>query len=102
MGRITMSSSGFQDFIYWASILEIPVLRRWRMPFASNLWRGKDFLLSVSTKFQPLLRLLPFRVRDAPYPASYKFPLSFRSTGFSFLEESLLSKELVRLTTSLQ
>ncbi len=51
MGRITMSNSGFQDFIYWASILKIPDLRRWRMPFASNLWRGKDFLLSVSTTF---------------------------------------------------
>jgi hypothetical protein len=73
MGRITMSSSGFQDFMYWASILKIPVLRRWRMPFASNLWRGKDFLLSVSTTFQPLPRLLPFRVRDDPYPASYEF-----------------------------
>lgn len=73
MGLITMSKTGFQDFINWASILNIPVLRRCRLPFDSNFWRGKDFLLSVSIKFQPLLRLLPFRVRDRPYPASYEF-----------------------------
>jgi hypothetical protein len=68
-----MSKTGFQDFIDRASILNIPVLRRCRMPFDSNLWRGKDFLLLVSTTFEPLLRLLPFRVRDSPYPASYEF-----------------------------
>jgi hypothetical protein len=102
MGRITMSNTGFQDFIDWASILKIPVLRRWRMPFASNLWRGEDFLLSVSITFQPLLRLLPFRVRDKPLSCELWIPLNFRPTGISFLEESFLSQELVRLTASLQ
>jgi hypothetical protein len=73
MGRITMSNSGFQDFIYRASILRFLSSSVDEYPSSLTCGGVKIFWLEVSITFQPLLRLLPFRVRDDPYPASYEF-----------------------------